>query len=716
MSIAKRIIVVVAAIVIVAILIAAVLSFWVFRGSFVKLEQETVERNASRVVNAVSNYIHDLDMDNEDWAAWDDTYAFARSGLWEDNYNDLSLHYIDRNLTDDMFLTQSLNLFAVIGLQGEIIYSECFDLMQEERIAVPEELKNIISSDFFISHPETQTATSGIVCFDGTPMLISSYPILTSAYKGPSTGTLIMGRFMDSDYLNKMSEILETSILMFQVDDPQMSEDFIEARAALLGTSTSYTKTFGDDYIAGYKLMNDVYGNPAIIFKVIRDRDIYRQGHTTAILIFSLFAFTSILCGLIFIQFARKTTLSRLTLLSHAVSNIGNSKDLSKRVSIKGKDELSKLAINVNEMLGKIEESQKQLAIQENIVRRILEYAPNIVVLVDDKVKIKIVNKAFCELFNVSEKEAIGKPLTDFVPAGDIFPLDSQISRTPGAILNMEYNFKVGDRQNLHFSTIITMSPEEYLLISRDITEERETLNKLYAAERLTSIGEMAAGIAHEINNPLTSIMMLSQMLENSDLPDGVKNDISVISSETKRAADIIKSLLEFARRNSPSRRPTQINKLIEDVIKLRSYEHTEKNIQVILRLNPNIPEIMTDSVQIKQVFLNIVMNAEHAISNINRQGRLQIESHTFEDQVIILFSDNGEGIAEENLKKIFQPFFTTKDVGSGTGLGLSLCYGIVKAHDGTIYAESQLGKSTTFVVKLPINAAEDDKGANTTK
>jgi signal transduction histidine kinase len=272
---------------------------------------------------------------------------------------------------------------------------------------------------------------------------------------------------------------------------------------------------------------------------------------------------------------------------------------------------------------------------------------------------------------------------------------------------------KIDNVERILDTRIIWIEDQETLLIGRDITEERARQEKLYLTERLASIGEMAAGIAHEINNPLTGIIMLSQLLERSNIPDEVKKDVIDIKSEASRVADVVKNLLAFARKQPPSRQLTQINRIIEDVLRLRQYEQTVNNIEVSLDLAPDLPEIMVDNVQMQQVFLNLVLNAEYSMTQSDKQGRLLIASYVSDGKVVVSISDNGLGIEQENLTKIFQPFFTTKEVGKGTGLGLSLCYGIVKRHGGTISVISEPGKGAKFTVELPINAPEINGGEN---
>jgi len=227
---------------------------------------------------------------------------------------------------------------------------------------------------------------------------------------------------------------------------------------------------------------------------------------------------------------------------------------------------------------------------------------------------------------------------------------------------------------------------------------------------RLSSIGELASGIAHELNNPLTSVIGFSDLLLEKDIPDDIREDLSVVNREAKRTAEVVQNLLIFARKHPPGKQLVNINSIIEKVLELRAYEQKVSNIQVNTRFAPDLTEIMADGFQLQQVFLNIIINAEHFMIEANNRGTLTITTERVEDIIKASFADDGPGIAKENLGHLFDPFFTTKEVGKGTGLGLSICHGIISEHGGKIYAESKLGKGATFVVELPLTSA-DEKG-----
>jgi signal transduction histidine kinase len=244
-------------------------------------------------------------------------------------------------------------------------------------------------------------------------------------------------------------------------------------------------------------------------------------------------------------------------------------------------------------------------------------------------------------------------------------------------------------------------------------TEQRRAEEQMLITDRLASIGELASGLAHELNNPLTGVIGFSQLLLGKDLPDEIREDIKIIYSEAKRAADVMKNLLIFARKHAPIKQLVDINRVIEKVLTLRAYEHKVENIQVVNRFAPDLPLTMADYFQLQQVFLNIIINAEHFMLEAHHRGTLTITTRRAGNSIIASFADDGPGIAKEDMVHLFDPFFTTKEVGEGTGLGLSICHGIVTEHNGLLYAESKPGKGATFVVELPVLAGTKSQGGS---
>ncbi len=242
-------------------------------------------------------------------------------------------------------------------------------------------------------------------------------------------------------------------------------------------------------------------------------------------------------------------------------------------------------------------------------------------------------------------------------------------------------------------------------ITGRKQAEEREKglQQELYLSSRLAAIGELAAGVAHEINNPLTGILGFSQRLLRKSTDEKLSRDLEVIHSEAQRVAKVVENLLAFARRREPRKQYADINDVLQKALELRDYQLKTGNMEVALDLASSLPKIMVDFRQIQEVFLNIILNAEQAMSEANGGGRLSIKTQRARDYIRISFADDGPGIPDEYFDKLFDPFFTTRREKGGTGLGLSLCHGIVAEHGGKIYAKSKPGKGATFFVELPL-------------
>jgi signal transduction histidine kinase len=257
---------------------------------------------------------------------------------------------------------------------------------------------------------------------------------------------------------------------------------------------------------------------------------------------------------------------------------------------------------------------------------------------------------------------------------------------------------------NIYFITDISArkKSETDLLIAQ--AKQKQLEEKAEINSRLAAVGEMAAGIAHEINNPLTSVLGFSQLLlEKQNIPEDIKEDLGIIADGSRRVSDIVKRLLTFARQTKPIRTLTNLNELIDNTVKLREYVLNTANITVVTRFDPGLPRSVVDPGQMQQVFLNLIVNAEQAMKKAHEKGTLTITSEEKENHIYISFQDDGPGIAKENLGHLFEPFFTTKDVGEGTGLGLSLSRSIILEHGGKISVENEPGRGATFIMELPI-------------
>jgi PAS domain S-box-containing protein len=357
----------------------------------------------------------------------------------------------------------------------------------------------------------------------------------------------------------------------------------------------------------------------------------------------------------------------------------------------------------------------------------LLENSPNPISVMNPDTSIRYVNPAFEKLtgFKLAEITGMKAPYPWWPKEGNkVMALALKNAMVAGG-KKSEHAFQKKNGKPfwvmLNSAPVVYRKKLLYFLISwLDITDRKraeeekvELEQKAHLASRLASIGEMASGIAHEINNPLTAVIGFAQLLMDADLPEEIKEDLTIIHKEAQRAAGVARNLLTFARKHAPSKQPTNVNSIIEGVLKLRAYEQNVSNIKINAELASDLPEVMADYSQLQQVFINIILNAEAAMLEANNGGTLTITTQKFNHSIRASFADDGPGINKENMDRIFDPFFTTKEVGKGTGLGLSVCHGIISEHGGKIYARSKLGSGTTFIVELPVNFHEQSEELN---
>ena len=236
----------------------------------------------------------------------------------------------------------------------------------------------------------------------------------------------------------------------------------------------------------------------------------------------------------------------------------------------------------------------------------------------------------------------------------------------------------------------------------------KETQEELLHKEKLASMGQLAAGVAHELNNPLGTILLYSNVVyKETPADDPHREDLQMVISETNRCKTIVRNLLDFARQHEVMTQPTELNELLEKLVTEQRKHPEFENVRIVLELDPEVPEIQADPLQLEQVFTNLMHNGAEAIE-MKGSGTLTVTTRLapFGEGIKISFADTGVGVSEENRAKLFTPFFTTKPIGKGTGLGLSIVYGIVKMHGGQIQVQSEEGKGTTVTITLPLEGA----------
>jgi two-component system NtrC family sensor kinase len=236
---------------------------------------------------------------------------------------------------------------------------------------------------------------------------------------------------------------------------------------------------------------------------------------------------------------------------------------------------------------------------------------------------------------------------------------------------------------------------------------EKKLEQQIIQSERLAAMGQMIGGFAHELNNPLTSILGMAELLQESGASETALKQLGILHQQARRAAEIVQNLQYFARPPAPGRSPVNLNELVQRTVQMQSYPLRKSNITVDFLPEPAIPSVVADPNQLMQVFLNLLLNAEQAIrENRDKGGTIRVRVGRKPDSVWIIFQDDGPGIAPENMAHIFDPFFTTKRPGRGTGLGLSICKTVLREHGGNIEAATAADGGAVFTITLPLAAS----------
>lgn len=366
----------------------------------------------------------------------------------------------------------------------------------------------------------------------------------------------------------------------------------------------------------------------------------------------------------------------------------------------------------------------RELEESEERYRTLVDTANRAIVAFNDKGKVTFYNPAAENIFGYTKDEILQQEFQILVSdrykkmfkSGLSTYFASKNSSSIGNSIELCGLRKQGDEFPIEcsFSVCKINGENVYTAIIGDITERNNLQDQLTQSAKLAAVGELISGVTHEVNNPLAVVLGYSEMiLGETTLDDDLKKSVQVINNEANRARKVIQNLLSFARKHSSEKQLSSINDIIENTVMLKEYDYRKHNINVTKKLDPQLPDTMADPNQLQQVFLNLLINAEQAMLEQNEKREITIESKCNEtqddikkksEQVInISFKDHGSGIDEIHIKNIFDPFFSTKPEGIGTGLGLSVSYGIIKDHGGSITVQSNKNEGATFFIELPV-------------
>lgn len=356
---------------------------------------------------------------------------------------------------------------------------------------------------------------------------------------------------------------------------------------------------------------------------------------------------------------------------------------------------------------------EKALRQQEEFQRYLLESFPDLILVVDLQERYKFVSSRIRDLLGFHSEHLLGKKLSgEEISSPELLSLYREILDGEKVFGFCEFRAQHADGswRTMRVSASALYDAEQKLdgvIISmHDITVERKLEQQIIQSERLAAMGQMIGGFAHELNNPLTSILGISELLHDTEHDEASKKQLVILQQQTRRAAEIVQNLLYFSRPPAPGKTAVNLGEVMQRTIHLHAYSLRKNNITVDFLPEANFPLVNGDPHQLMQLFLNLILNAEQAVREVRDKGTLRIRMERRSSSLAVIFQDDGPGIPSEILHSIFDPFYTTKRPGGGTGLGLSICKAIVREHGGAIDAASGPGGGALFTVTLPIAGA----------
>jgi PAS domain S-box-containing protein len=597
-------------------------------GSFTRLEDQYIQTNVEIAINSIQEDTNKLDNIVKDWATWDDTYSFI------DQLND---NYKRSNVIDVTFKNLKINLMLFINSNGRIVYGKAFDDKGNEK-SVPKELTGLSGNDSLMKHNDTESFVSGIIMLPEGPMLVSSRPILTSKSKGPIRGTLVMGRFLDQAEIERFTEIIHRPLSIYRFDDPRMPSDFSEARISLFKNKTLYVKPLTEESIAGYKVLNDIYGNPAIILRVDSSREFYRQGQATMWYFIESILAIGIVFGVVTIFFLERSVLSPLSGLSNNVSRIEKSGDLSERVMIKKKenDELGNLADGINGMLGSLEQSTEKLRMSEEKNKAFINAIPDVMFQLGKDGTILNIKATKSNFFNIPQGELPGKKFYEVMSPDLASKTSSCIYKAlmTGQMQIIEFQYMQDAIMHNYEARYISSGKDEILAIIRDITERKQ-------AEEAKKNELLLKEIHHRVKNNLQVISSLLY-LQSKKIND------EVIVAMLKESQDRVKSMAIAHEKlyMSSEMGKIDIREYIRDITTslFQSYELYSNSVKLSLDVDKVLLDIDT-AIPCGLIINELVTNSlKHAFPN-GTNGKIFIEFHMENNRYKLVVGDNGKGL-----------------------------------------------------------------------
>lgn len=677
--------------------------------------------NAERIEKVLANEIAQLDTIAADWAEWDDTYRFVQ---------DNNAAYVSSNLVADTFRELNLNILLIVNDAGKIVYGQGFDWPTQQPEAVPTELIALISQvpSPILRRSQSHRSLAGIVLLEKEPMLISARAILPSLEGGTVGGTLMMGRLLNKKQFENLSQTMQLKLTPYRYNDPQLPTDIRSVLSQFSAKSAIAVQSLADNTIASYLLVRDILGKPALVIRIDMDSSIYTQTREAYLYYF----WTTLLIGLIFcllfLLLLEKLILSPISYLTKKVSQIGSTGNLSLRVTLTGRDELSSLADNLNQMLEQLQQSQQ--AYQESEERYFLAVeGANDGIWDWNLLKERIYfSPRWKGILGYEDEEIPNHPNEWFqrVHPQEIETLKWGLEiHLNGQTPHFQYEYQMLHKDGAYRWVLCRgLAVQDEAGVAYRIAGSMSDISKRKQAETTLAeqtieltrsnaeLEQFAYVASHDLQEPLRKIEAFSDRLEtkySSQLDEKGRDYLKRMRKAARRMRTLVEDLLAFSQITTQAQPfvSVDLNDIVREIIsdlEMRIRE-TQGRVEVV-----DLPIVNAEPLQMRQLFLNLIGNAlKFHRQNIPPLIRVQ-GTFLSDGWCQIAIADNGIGFEEKYCDRIFQVFQRLHGRGEyeGTGIGLAICAKIVARHSGSISVQSTPGVGSTFAIALPVGGSRE--------
>ena len=713
----------------------------ILQKSYEEIEKQRIESDLSRAAFSIENELEDIDSRLSDWAIWDDTYDFVKG-----NNSD----YVDRNFQVDTFRTLDLDLLLIFDRSSDLIYAKAYNRSLESFEPINTSFLDAVYLNnllFSIDSPDMNSSLSGILNYGTQDALVAVRPILMSNGEGPYVGMMVMGRNLDQERLDSLSKATGMTIVLLNPTDISSEESFASIRGQMVTENSIVILPENRSVIKGFSQYKEITGQDSYLLEIIEPRTIFQSGLSTINSFLVIVIFAGFLIGIFGIFVLDRFILLRISRIISDVENVGKGDRATRITEVPGNDELTRLSRAINRMLEDLSSAHTRVMENELRYRSVVEDQTEFICRFKPDGKITFMNPAFMRRF--AHRKDIPDPhsMCAINPPGtwQRFQESFRTLSQQSPIDSREEKYNIGGEDFWTAWTIRAIyNPEnvlqEYQCVGRDITAEKNARNELQQykghledlveersksllaaqkelqkVERLEAIGILAAGIAHDFNNLLLTIVGNIEILEGQiGLDSPLRSRIQELKNVTLRASSLTHQMLTFSSGGAPIRKITNI---VDVVRQTAEFVCRGSNVRCRFSAKNDIFEVSADADQISQVITNIVLNAISAMPDSGVVD-VSIKNTVLEEgesppldpdpYVLIDIADQGSGIPPELLNRIFEPFFSTKQ--GGTGLGLATSFSIARKHGGYIYVSSEVGKGSRFTIYLPASVRHPEE------